>query len=561
MNMFNNNKILVVIPIINNSFGISGKHVRLLNNKPLISYSIELAKASQYVDDVVVSTVDSEIALISEKYGASVIRRSVKESDEIESIESIVYEAMIQKEKLAFDEYDIVVILQPNSPLVKSSTLDGAIEKFEDFGIDTVLSVIEDTHLSWGYDENHQRFFPNYIERSNKQDLPKSFKETEAIIASRRGFIREDACIGDNINLVELSREESINIENNDGWIIAESYLQKKKIAIIVNANKEIGTRHIDNCLAIASKLVSHDFAFFLDENYDLSVKMVKESGYPYVIYDGSGELFAKLDEFNPQIVVNDILDTSSEYMSRLKENGYFTVNFDDLGVGVEYADVVFDSLYEHDLSESNVFSGHEYYVLMDEFYFQPLKVITQEVKNVLIIFEGNDYNHLSERFLNAILSTGFENRIDIIVGSGFEDVEGFVSKYESNPLVQIYQNVHNISEFMFKADIIITSATKTMYESCSLGVPTICVCQDELEKTHVFANTANGFVNMGLSEELSEQEIAAQFLDLVNNPEIRISMNQKMLSIDLKHGFESIKAVVERKYRDYEMKKPHEVL
>ena len=63
-------------------------------------------------------------------------------------------------------------------------------------------------------------------------------------------------------------------------------------------------------------------------------------------------------------------------------------MNFDDLGVGVEYADVVFDSLYEHDLSESNVFSGHEYYVLRDEFYFQPLKVITQEVKNVLIIFE-----------------------------------------------------------------------------------------------------------------------------------------------------------------------------
>ena len=200
--MFNNNKILAVIPIINNSFGISGKHVRLLNNKPLISYSIELAKASQYVDDVVVSTEDSEIALISEKYGASVIRRSLKESDEIESIESIVYEAMIQKEKLAFDEYDIVVILQPNSPLIKSSTLDGAIEKFEDFGIDSVLSVIEDTHLSWGYDENNQRFFPNYIQRSNKQDLPKSFKETGAIIASRRGFIREDACIGNNINLV-----------------------------------------------------------------------------------------------------------------------------------------------------------------------------------------------------------------------------------------------------------------------------------------------------------------------------------------------------------------------
>lgn len=560
MNMFNNNKILVVIPIAKNSGGISSKYIRLLNNKPLISYSIELAKSSPYVDDVVVSTDDSEIALISEKFGASVIRRSASESDEIESVESIVYEAMVQKEKLAFDEYDIVITLQPNSPLIKSRTLNGAIEKFEDFGIDSVISVVEDTHLSWGYNEDNQRFFPKYAERCNKQDLPKSFKETGAIVATRRGFIHEDTYIGTNIDLVELCREESVNIENNDEWAIVENYIQKKKIAIVVNANNEIGTRHIDNCLSIASKLVSHDFIFFLDENYDLSVKMVKDSGYPYRIYDGYGELFNKLDEYNPQIVVNDITDTSLEYMSSLKDKGYFVVNFDDLGVGSENADVVLDPLYEHDLSESNVFSGPEYYVLKDEFYFQPIKVITQEVKNVLIILEGNDYNHLSEKFLNAILSTNFENRIDIIMGSGFDDIEGFVSKYESNPLVQIYQNISNISEFMFKADIIITSASKTMYEACSLGVPTICVCQDELEKTHVFANAANGFVNMGLSEELSEQEIAAQFMELVNNPELRIDMNRKMVSIDLKHGFENIKAVVERKFRDFEMKKPKEV-
>lgn len=556
MKMFNNNKILVVIPIINNSFGISSKYIRLINNKPLISYSIELAKASKYVDDVVVSTVDSEIALISEKFGASVIRRAAKESDEIESIESIVYEAMVQKEKLAFDEYDIVITLQPNSPLVKSNTLDKAIEQFEDFGIDSVISVVEDTHLSWGYDEENQRFYPNYIERRSKQELPKSFKETGAILASRRGFIHEDTCLGTNIDLVELSREESVNIENDDEWSIVENYIQRKKIAIVVNANNELGTRHIDNCLSIASKLVSHDFVFFINENYDLSVKMVKESGYPYKVYDGHNELFNKLEEYNPQIVVNDISDTSEEYMSGLNEKGYFTVNFDDLGVGAVNADVVFDSLYEHDLSESNVVSGHEYYVLKDEFYFQPVKVITQEVKNVLIIFEGNDFNHLSERFLNAVLSTGFDNRIDIIVGSGFDDVEGFVSKYESNPLVQIYQNVPNISEFMFKADIIITSASKTMYEACSLGVPTICVCQDELEKTHVFANAANGFVNMGLNDELSEQEIAEQFLDLVNNPELRIEMNRKMTGIDLKHGFENIKAIIEKKYRNFEMNK-----
>lgn len=554
--MFNNNKILVVIPVFGTSKGIPRKYVRLLNNKPLISYSIGIARASQYVDDVVVTTDDSEIALISEKFGASVIRRSKELSGDDVSLDAVIYDAMVQKEKQAFDEYDIVIIIQPTSPLLKASTLDSSIEKFEDFNIDTVISIVEDSHLSWGYDSNNQRFFPNYIERLDKDELPKSYRETGAIVASRRAYIREISSIGSSIDLIELSDEESVNIENYADWLVVENYLRKKKLAFVVNANNEIGTRHIYNCLSMASKLIMDDFIFVLDERYDLGIKIVKDFGFPYKVYNGTDGLFDVLSEFNPQIVINDILDTSEEYMLRLKDEGYFIVNFDDLGVGAEHANIVFDSLYEHDLSETNVAIGYKYHVLKDEFYFQPPKVITQSVNNVLIIFEGNDSKNLSVHVLDAILSTNYENKINIIFEAGYENIEDLISKYESNPLVQFYQNVSNVSEFMFKADLIITSATKTMYDACSLAVPTICVCQDELEKTHVFANTSNGIINMGLGEELTKQEIVAQFVALVNNPEIRIEMNNKMKRIDLKHGFENVRSVIQEKYVEFEMNK-----
>ncbi len=554
--MFNNNKILVVIPVLGTSDGIPRKHVRLLNNKPLISYSIGIAKASQYVDDVVVTTDDSEIALISEKFGASVIRRSKELSGGDVSLDAVIYDAMVQKEKQAFDEYDIIIIIQPTAPLVKPTTLDSSIEKFEDFDIDTVISIVEDSHLSWGYDSNNQRFFPNYIERLSKDDLPKSFRETGAIVASRRAYIRELSSIGASIDLIELSDEESINIETYADWLVVESYLKKKKVVFVVNANSEIGTRHIYNCLSIASKLITHDFIFVLDEHYTSGIKIVEDFGFPYKIYGGTEELFGILSEFNPHIVVNDILDTSEEYMLRLKNEGYFIVNFDDLGVGAEHANMVFDSLYEHDLSETNVFTGYKYYVLKDEFYFQPSKVITQDVNNVLIFFEGKDSKNLSVRFLDAILSTNYQNKINIIFDAGYENIEDFISRYESNPLVQVYQNISNISEFMFKADLIITSASKTMYDACSLAIPTICVCQDELEKTHVFANASNGIINMGLGEELTKQEIVAQFVAIVNNPEIRIEMNNKMKRIDLKHGFENIESIIQDKYVEFEMNK-----
>lgn len=552
--MFNNNKILVVIPARGGSKGIPRKNIRLLNNKPLISYSISIARASQYVDDVVVTTDDSEIALIAEKFGASVIRRAGELAADDVPLDPVIYDAMIQKEKLAFDEYDIVITLQPTSPLLKPQTLDAAIEKFEDFGVDSVISVVDDRHLSWGYDENNQRYFPNYIERLNRQYLPKSFKETGAILATRRSFMHEDSRLGSNIDLVEVSREESVDIDDYDDWWIAENYLQKKKIAIVVNAYGEIGTGHVYRCLSIASKLVFHEALFFMNENHQLGINIVDSYNYAYKTYRDESNLFEMLREFNPHIVVNDILDTTEEYVSALKNDGYFVVNFEDLGTGTDVADVVFDALYEHDLGKNNIFTGHKYYILKDEFYFQPQKIITSEINNVLITFGGTDPNNLSQKVLDAILSTNYDGRINVILGLGYSGVEDFVLKYESNPAVQIYQNVSNISEFMFKADIIFTSAGRTMYEICSIGVPTICLCQNDREKTHVFGNQNNGFINMGLGEAIGQQEIVVQFISLVNDFDLRVEMNKKMTSIDLKNGFDNIQSLVKERYRAFKL-------
>ena len=555
--MFNNNKILVVIPARGGSKGIPRKNIRLLNNKPLISYSIDIAKSSEYVDDVVVTTDDSEIALLSEKFGASVIRRSDELSSDEIPLDPVIYDAMIKKEKLAFDEYDSVITLQPTSPLLKSSTLDKAIEKFEDFNIDSVISVVDDRHLSWGYDEENQRYFPNYYERKNRQFLPKDFRETGAILASRRRFINEMSRLGDNLDLIEVSREESVDIDNYEDWLIAENYLQKKKIAIVVNAYDEIGTGHVYRCLSIASKLVFHEVLFLLDERYDLGIDIVNSYNYPYKLYDGKDGLIDNLKEYSPQMVINDVLDTSEEYISILKEQGYFVVNFEDLGTGTALADVVFDALYEHEIGErENIFTGHKYYILKDEFYFQPQKIITQSVNNVLVTFGGTDPNNFTEKVLESLLAANFDGKINVIVGLGYDGVEDLVERYGYKNSIQIYKNVSNISEFMFKADIVFTSAGRTMYEICSLGVPTICLCQNDREVTHVFANKSNGIINMGLGVAVEQQDIVNEFVNLVQDYDLRIEMNKRMLSVDLKDGFDNIGSIIREEYRKFTLRR-----
>ncbi len=556
--MFNNNKVLVVIPAMGDSKDIPRKNIRLLHDKPLIAYSIGIAKASQYVDDIVVATDDSEIALISEKFGSTVFKHSNElDSDEM-SPDSVIYDAMIQKEKIAFDEFDIIINLQPTSPLLKTQTLDGAIEKFDDYSIDSVITVVDDRQLRWGLDESTQKFIPNYSQRLNRQHLPRAFKETGAILASRREFITSNSILGNHIDLVEVSREESVDIESYEDWWIAENYLKRKRVAIVVNAYSEIGTGHIFRCLALASKLIYHDILFLIDEQHQLGVDIVNSYNYPFKLYKGKKDLLNSLKMYSPDIVINDILDTSRDYIFTLKENGYFVINFEDLGEGAECADLVFDALYEHDVDSNNIFTGPKYFILRDEFYLQPDKIITNTVNNVLITFGGSDPNNYTQKVLDSILATNYEGRINVILGWGYEDVDGIVERYGSHPLIQIYQHVSNISEFIFNADIIFTSPRRTLYEICSLGVPTICLCQNEREMSHTFGNIGNGFINMGLGYNLENQRIIDEFINLVNNYDLRVAMNNKMLSIDLENGFENIWYIVREKYRQTKLNKLH---
>ena len=173
-----------------------------------------------------------------------------------------------------------------------------------------------------------------------------------------------------------------------------------------------------------------------------------------------------------------------------------------------------------------------------------------------MVTFGGTDPNNFTEKVIDSILSTNYEGRINVILGLGYDGLERLIEKYESNQSIQIYQNVSNISEFMFQADLIFTSAGRTMYEVCSLGIPTVCLCQNDREMSHVFANATNGFVNMGLGVEVEKQDIIDEFIKLVNDYELRLEMNQKMQNIDLKDGFENIWSIVREEYRKFELKR-----
>lgn len=571
--MYKNNKILVVIPARGGSKGIPRKNIRLLGKKPLIAHTIEMAQSSDYVDDIVVTTDDNEIKFIAEKFGAQTIKRDGKLAEDSIPLDPVIYDATIQKEKRIAEKYDIVITVQPTSPLLKTKTLDLAIEKLlnlndENEYYDTIISVVDDRHLSWGYDEEIKKYYPLYKERLNRQYLPKAYKETGSIFASKREFIKENTRLGENIGLIEISKQESIDIDNYEDWWVAERILNKKKILIKADASHEIGTGHIYRGLSIASKLVNHEVIFLLDEAKPLGIEIVKNNNYPFITHNtdkgngkdadekGKDEIIEKIVEYNPDIIINDILNTNSKYTKTLRDKGFYIVDFEDVGGGVKYAHLIFDALYEHKIPLKNLYSGHKYYILKDEFYYQEFKEIRNDVNKVLLTFGGTDPNNLTEKVLEAILESKYENDIEIILGLGYSNKKGIQEKYKDNDRIKIYENVKNMSEHMHDADLIFTSAGRTMYEIASLGVPCICLCQNQRELSHIFGNIEHGFINLGLGKDISKEEIIESFETTIDNYELRCEMNSRMGEVDLKHGFDNIKKLIKKGYKEWQAEK-----
>jgi CMP-N-acetylneuraminic acid synthetase len=170
-------RVLVVIPARGGSKGIPRKNLRLLGGRPLIYYTITNALNSSYVTDVYVSSEDDEILALSQRFGAKIHRRDPAIADDRTTLDPVIYDTYMYAQNIEGKVYDLIVTLQPTSPLLKTISLDSAISRMlENDRIDTIISVKDATHLSWR--KENGRFIPNYKERLNRQYLTPTFTET-----------------------------------------------------------------------------------------------------------------------------------------------------------------------------------------------------------------------------------------------------------------------------------------------------------------------------------------------------------------------------------------------
>lgn len=140
--MIDGKKVLGIILARGGSKGLPGKNKKPLLGKPLIVWTIEQAKNSKYMDKILVSSDDEEILEISRSYFIDVIKRPEELArDESPSSDAVLHAIQILEKNNEY--YDIIVLLEPTSPLRKKNDIDNALEKFVNFyeEADSMVSV------------------------------------------------------------------------------------------------------------------------------------------------------------------------------------------------------------------------------------------------------------------------------------------------------------------------------------------------------------------------------------------------------------------------------------
>lgn len=228
--MYKNKKIAVIIPARKGSKGIPNKNITLLNGIPLVEYTIKQAKKVRIIDKIIVSTDSEEVCSIAKRYDIEV--KGLR-PDELSNDTAILYDVIryeINNYKLIEAGFEVLVLLQPTSPLRRCYMIESSLTNFIDEDQESAVSVSE-------VDEHP--IFMRTIDKDNKlvkvlnidstmrrQDLPLYYRVNGMIYINKiKDIVNNYISLNDNLSPIIIPKEYAIDIDTLDDLQVAEKKL------------------------------------------------------------------------------------------------------------------------------------------------------------------------------------------------------------------------------------------------------------------------------------------------------------------------------------------------
>ncbi|MGN7469344.1 acylneuraminate cytidylyltransferase family protein [Brevibacillus sp. SAFN-007a] len=229
--MIENKSVLAIIPARGGSKGVPRKNIRDLAGKPLIAWTIEEAQKSIYIDRLIVSTDDEEIAEIARNWGCEVpfLRPLELAQDQTPGIDPVLH-AME-----TLPEYDYTMLLQPTSPLRLSEDIDACLEHCIKQSAKACVSVtVTDKSPFWMYYLAESSELRPIIKTDRpvlrRQDAPDVYVLNGAIYVAKSDWIKQNRTYlnAETIGFV-MPKERSIDIDTMIDFTIVETILKETR--------------------------------------------------------------------------------------------------------------------------------------------------------------------------------------------------------------------------------------------------------------------------------------------------------------------------------------------
>tara|TARA_Y100000589_G_C27007817_1_gene569537 strand:- start:100 stop:801 length:702 start_codon:yes stop_codon:yes gene_type:complete len=224
-----NLKHLAFIPARGGSKGVPGKNMRLINGKPLLSFTLDWASSINLFSDIFVST-DCPITLqyAIEKGSMKAKLRPYSEEIDFQSADELILQCQ-ESNYLDLNNYDYLWYLQPTSPCRKFKMVDDILFKIKEFYypncLISVKSVPEKFNSAWQYSKDEEGFL--YSEQKNnisrRQDLKKKFiRDGRFYITKTSHIINKKKLIGKKFVPIILDNYQHVNVDTLDDWFEAK---------------------------------------------------------------------------------------------------------------------------------------------------------------------------------------------------------------------------------------------------------------------------------------------------------------------------------------------------
>lgn len=231
--MYQNQRILALIPARGGSKGIKDKNIINLNGAPLISYSIKEALKSKYIDETIISTDSERIAEVAKSLGGRIpfMRPDELATDQAKTIDVVLH--AIKELESRGEYYDVLVLLQPTQPLRTAIDIDDAIEYFFEKNEKGLVSVsLVDDHPILIRTLAKDGTLTSLLSENStcrRQDMQRYYKVNGCIYINQVRELTKETSLNDNPIGYIMEPSHSVDIDESKDLYLAEYYLTHRE--------------------------------------------------------------------------------------------------------------------------------------------------------------------------------------------------------------------------------------------------------------------------------------------------------------------------------------------